>query len=219
MAEYTVYIEIKGDPITPKGPIAHVPTLPGASAQGQTIEEAKEKIRESVRSYLALLSEAGEAVPEEDEPIQLEFEEIDNATLPTDYNALHPNELENLLRWMAISRQDLMSLVNDLPAETLDWKASQETPSIGEILYQIAEADLWYTDRLKKWPEAPLFRLAAARSVALERLRNLTEKEWSGITIYNKQRWTLRKILRRMLEYEREQIHQIRVILSRKQGG
>ncbi len=219
MTEYLVYIETKGDPITTKGPVAHVPALPGASARGQTIEEAKGKIREAIVAYLSLLRDVGEPVPKASEDLHLEFEEVGGTTFLTDFDALRPNEMETLFRWMAISRQELMDLVRDLPEETLDWQLDDDTPSIHRVLSQIAEADLWYTDRLKRWPEAPLFRLAAARGVALERLRALTEAERAKVTTFEGEEWTPRKIIRRMLEHERECIHQIRTMLAAKQAN
>ena len=219
MTEYLVYIETKGDPITTKGPVAHVPALPGASARGQTIEEAKGKIREAIEAYLSLLRDVGEPVPKASEDLHLEFEEVGGTTFLTDFDALRPNEMETLFRWMAISRQELMDLVRDLPEETLDWQLDDDTPSIHRVLSQIAEADLWYTDRLKRWPEAPLFRLAAARGVALERLRALTEAERAKVTTFEGEEWTPRKIIRRMLEHERECIHQIRTMLAAKQAN
>ncbi len=78
---------------------------------------------------------------------------------------------------------------------------------------------MWYTDRLKRWPEAPLFRLAATRGVALERLRALTEKDLNSFTVFDGRKWTPRKVIRRMLEYEREQIHQIQTLLAAKQAN
>jgi predicted RNase H-like HicB family nuclease/uncharacterized damage-inducible protein DinB len=218
MAKYLVYIETIGDPITRKGPVAHVPALPGASARGQNIEEAKENIRKAVEAYLRLLRDVGEPVPRASEGIQLEFEEVDSTTFLTDYDTLRPNEMETLFRWMAVSRQELMDLVKDLPEEALDWTPDDDTRSIREILCHIAEADLWYTDRLRQWPEAPLFRLAAARGVALERLRALTESERASVTLHENEEWTPRKIVRRMLEHEREHITQIQKLLAAKRS-
>jgi predicted RNase H-like HicB family nuclease/uncharacterized damage-inducible protein DinB len=219
MTKYLVYIETVGDPMTGEGPTAHVPALPGASARGQTIEEAKAKIREAVAEYLTLLRDVGEPVSRASEGIHLEFEETDKTTFPTDYDTLHPNELETLFRWMAISRQELVDLVKELPEETLDRKLDNNTPSIREILCRIAEADLWYTERLKRWPEAPLFRLAATRGVALERLRALSEADLNNFTIYDGKKWTPRKVMRRILEHERERIQQIRALLAARQSG
>jgi predicted RNase H-like HicB family nuclease/uncharacterized damage-inducible protein DinB len=218
VAKYLVYIETIGDPITIKGPIAHVPALPGASARGQTIEEAKENIKEAIKSYLSLLRDVGETVPKASEDAYFEFEEVSTTTFPTDYDMLRPNEMETLFRWMAISRQELVDLVKGLSEDDFDWKLDDDTPSIREIICHIAEADLWYTDRLKKWPEAPLFRLAAARGVALERLRALTEEERASMTTYDGQDWPPRKIMRRMLEHEREHIRQLQELLTIKKN-
>ncbi|HFB52140.1 MAG TPA: DinB family protein, partial [Anaerolineae bacterium] len=148
------------------------------------------------------------------EGLNFEFEEVDSTTFPTDFDPLHPNELEALLRWMAVSRQELVDLVRDLPEEALTWKPDDDNRSIRDILFHLAEADVWYTDRLKQWPEAPLFRLAAARSVALERLRAASNTDAGIVTTHDGEEWTPRKIVRRMLEHEREHIQQIRAMLA-----
>ena len=214
MTKYLVYIESIGDVITRKGPVAHVPALPGAAARGKTVEEAKQNVRAAINEYLSLLHNVGEQVPRGDGEIHLEFEEVDTTTFLTDYDTLRPNEIETLFRWMAISRQELMDLVKSAPPEALDWKASDNSLSLREIICRIAEADLWYTERLKQWPEAPLFRLAATRGVALERLRSLTEAERSSATVHEGQEWTPRKVMRRMLEHERQLIAEIGPLLD-----
>jgi predicted RNase H-like HicB family nuclease/uncharacterized damage-inducible protein DinB len=214
MAKYLVYIETVGDPITIKGPVAHVPALPGASARGETTQQARENIRNAIEEYLALLRDVGEQVPKTGEDVHLEFEEVDSSTFLTDYDILHPNEMETLFRWMAISRQELMDLVKSMPEEAFEWESGDDTPSIRDILCHMAESDLWYTDRLKQWPEAPLFRLAATRGVALERLRALSDEELGRVTVHEGQEWTPRKIVRRMLEHEREHIAQLRQLLE-----
>ena len=214
MAKYLVYVETVGDPITVKGPVAHVPALPGASARGKTIEDAKHNIRTAMEEYLSLLRDVGEPVPKASEGIHLDFEEVDTTTFLTDYDALHPNEMQTLFRWMAVSRQELMDLVKNLPGEAFAWNPDAETPSVRDILCHMAEADLWYTDRLRQWPDAPLFRLAATRGVALERLRALSERELGRVTVYEGEEWTPRKVMRRMLEHEREHITQLRRLIE-----
>lgn len=215
MAKYLVYIETKGDSNSADtGATAHVPSLPGATAHGETVAEAKENVRQAVADYLRLLRDVGEPVARFSEGVSFEFEEVNDTTFPTDFDPLHPNELEALLRWMAVSRQELVDLVRDLPKEALMWKPDSETRTIRELLYHLAEADVWYTDRLKQWPEAPMFRLAATRSVALERLRAAVEAEQTGVTTHDGEEWTPRKIVRRMLEHEREHIQQLRAWLA-----
>jgi len=214
MAKYLVYVESVGDPITVKGPVAHVPALPGAAARGKTVEEAKQNIRAAILEYLSLLHDVGEPVPRITADIHLEFQEVDTTTFLTDYDALHSNEMETLFRWMAISRQQLMDMVKSLPEDAWNWKPDDDTPSIRDILCHMAESDLWYTDRLKQWPEAPLFRLAATRGVALEPLRALSEAELGRVSIHEGDEWTPRKVMRRMLEHEREHIAQLRQLVE-----
>jgi len=218
MAKFLVYIETVGDAVTLPGATAHVPSLPGASVRGSTVDEARQKIRGAVEEYLRLLREVGEPVPRVSEGLLLDFEEAATATFPTDFDALRPNEMETMLRWLAVSRQELLGLVKDLPETDLNWKADG-APSIKEILHNIAEADIWYTDRLEKWPEAALFRLAAARGVALERLRALSEGQRAQTTVFDGDEWTPRKVIRRMLEYERESVFAIKEILAARRAG
>jgi predicted RNase H-like HicB family nuclease/uncharacterized damage-inducible protein DinB len=217
VAKYLVYIETKGDPITVKGPVAHVPALPGASARGQTVEQAKENVQAAIEQYLSVLRDVGEPVPKAGEAIHLEFEETDSTTFVTDYDALRPNEMETLFRWMAISRQEMVDLVRCMSPEMMDWKADEEGRSVAEILCHMAESDLWFTDRLKQWPEAPLYRLAATRGIALERLRALAETERGRVTHHQGEDWTPRKVMRRMLEHEREHIAQVRQMIDQYQ--
>jgi predicted RNase H-like HicB family nuclease/uncharacterized damage-inducible protein DinB len=206
MPKYLVYIETKGDLNTQKGPTAHVPSLPGASARGQTVEEAKQNVRTAIIEYLRLLRNVGEPVPRAGEGIHLEFEEVNTTTFLTDYDTLRPNEMETLLRWMAISRQELMDIVKNLPEAAYNWTPPGESQTLREIIWHIAEADLRYTDRLTQWPETPMYRLAATRGVALERLRGLTAEELASVTVHEGEEWTPRKIIRRMLEHEREHL-------------
>lgn len=216
MTEYLVYLESKGDPVSPEGPVAHVPALPGASARGKTIEEAKKNVRQAIEAYVRLLRDSGEPAPRVSDGIHLEFQETDKTTFHNDYAALSSDEMDMLLRWLAISRQELVDLVKGLPEETLSWQPDGQSSSIHDMLCEIAEADLWYTDRLHQWPEAALFRLAAARGVALDRLRTLDKSDWARITVYDAEKWTPRKVIRRMLEYERERIQQIKELLAAK---
>jgi predicted RNase H-like HicB family nuclease len=217
MAKYLVYIETTGDPITVKGPVAHVPSLPGATARGKTIDEAKENIRLAVQNYLSLLHNVGEVVPTSIDDIQFEFEVVERSTFVTDYDQLRPQEIDTLLRWMAISRQELMDILRTLSAEAMDWKFEEDdTRTLGDILCHLADSDLWYTDRLTQLPETPIYRLAATRGVALERLRSLRPQDFSMVTNYEGEDWTPRKIIRRMLEHEREHLSQIGDLVRQK---
>jgi predicted RNase H-like HicB family nuclease len=60
MAKYLVYIE----PAEEGGYIVSCPALPGCVSQGETIEEAREMIKDAISGYLTSLKKHGEPVPE-----------------------------------------------------------------------------------------------------------------------------------------------------------
>jgi len=219
MARYVVYVEVNEETLADGGPLAHVPALPGATARGKTVQEAVENLRRSLTDYLRLLRDAGEEVPRAGEGLELKVEETESDTLVTDYDHINTPEMEKLIEWLSLSRQQLVNTLRELPPEAWDWRPDEESWTLGQIVTHIANADLYYTDRLTPWPEAPLLRLAATRGVALERLRSLSEEERNRIITFNKSKWTARKVIRRMLEHEREHLVQIRERIAQFQAS
>ncbi|RME47289.1 MAG: type II toxin-antitoxin system HicB family antitoxin [Caldilineae bacterium] len=215
MARYVVYVEVNDETLADGGPLAHVPALPGATARGKTVQEAVENLRAALTDYLRLLRDAGEDVPRAGEGLELKVEETKSDTLVTDYDHINAPEVEKLIEWLSLSRQELVNTLKGLPPEAWDWKPDGESWTLADIVNHIANADLYYTDRLTPWPEAPLLRLAATRGVALERLRSLSDEERNRVIVFNKSRWTARKVIRRMLEHEREHLTQIRELIAR----
>lgn len=50
------------------GFVVEVPALPGCVTEGDTVEEAKENVKEAIELYLETLSERGIEAPEDDDP-------------------------------------------------------------------------------------------------------------------------------------------------------
>ncbi|MFY9639383.1 MAG: type II toxin-antitoxin system HicB family antitoxin [Rhodomicrobium sp.] len=73
---YTVILE----PIAAGGYIAHCPSLPGVSADGQTPAEAHKKAREAIAKELESLKQAGRPIPEDHGAIL----SLERVTLPDD---------------------------------------------------------------------------------------------------------------------------------------
>ncbi len=61
--KYTVFIE----PDESGGYFAFVPLLSGCVAQGETIEETKEMIKDAISGYIKVLLDEGEHIPQESE--------------------------------------------------------------------------------------------------------------------------------------------------------
>lgn len=64
---YTVIFE----PAQEGGYVVTVPALPGCATQGETLEEARQMVKEAIAGYLESLTEHGEEIPiEHGEPIK-----------------------------------------------------------------------------------------------------------------------------------------------------
>jgi uncharacterized damage-inducible protein DinB len=181
-----------------------------------TKKEAVARCEETLRAYLALLIHAGvSGVPRENEQLSLEVHECSGSTFPSDYNPIMPNEAEQLVQWLEVSRDELLETVSKLPKGAVDWKPNPNMMSIGEILNHVADFDWWYVQRLHDWPTETFERLAATRALVTQSLRNLNDAERGRVTTHYGEEWTARKIARRALEHEREHLQQIRDLAER----
>ena len=69
MAKYTIILE----PNYPeKGYTVRVPALPGCISYGRTKEEAMARAKEAIQGFIEGLEKAGEQVPEEVEPVEMD---------------------------------------------------------------------------------------------------------------------------------------------------
>jgi predicted RNase H-like HicB family nuclease len=205
---YHVYIETSQDALDEGGPLAHVPELPGCTARGKTVEAARDSIRQSAQDYVAFLRAQGERdLPDE---FELEFEEVSGYTLPPDYVPMAPDEIARARRWLEASRGAVLAEINDLPTEAWDWKPAPGEWSLRWITNHMGGAELYLTDKLMEPERALLDRLAVTRRAALERLDALAAGNTGSVTTFEGEEWTLRKVLRRMLEHEQEHLSQIR---------
>ena len=243
---YPVYLEIAPDDTC----MAHVLDLPGCTVRAPSRDEALRRLPEAIRDYHAWLRRHGEPAPPAEESIEIQvagestgfgpFDPGDPAALfPPDREPISPGEMERYFRLMAHARADLLDLVRDpstgsgqaLPEEVLDWQPDPQSFSIRRLLRHIGNAEQWYVSRLvppetlpPEWEHdegLPIFEfLEMERRTAVERLRQLTAEERSGVfypshwTDHPEEPWTARKVLRRFLEHEREHTAQVREILS-----
>ncbi len=214
--KYVVYLECDDETLSEGGYLAHIPALPGCVGRGLTKKEAVARCEETLRAYLALLIHAGvSGVPRESEAVSLDVHECGGHTFPSDYNPIMPNETEQLVQWLEVSRDELLEEVARLPTAALDWKPNPSLMSIREILNHVANSDWWYVQRLHDWPADTFERLAATLELVQVSLRNLSDAERDRVTVHYGEEWTARKIARRALEHEREHLQQIRELAER----
>ncbi len=182
---------------------AHAADLPGCVATGKTREEALARLPGAVKEAAEYLQGRGESLPEAFSTGPWLSRDSDHI-LPTDCEPLTSEELLLFIAALQASRRALITQVDGLPDQALDWKAEGERWTIRELVEYVGTIDWWCMRCLEDWPREVFTRLAAVRQMAVERLTNLTEAERSRVTVHALEEWTARKVFRRFLEHERE---------------
>lgn len=217
---YAAYMQTKRNGHT----MIHVLDLPGCIAQGNTPEEAENRLAQAIAEYLAWLREHGEPTPSEDEPIAFDIVGRNPSTVTTGLIGFYESErapvtedeIGRFIRLMDHSRDTLLRLVRGVPDLILDARPRPRVRTIREILRHIANAEHWYLTRI--WHDVPRLpprrdvfdRLALVRELAVQRLCSMTAEDRGKVmTAEDGELWSARKIFRRFLEHEREHIDEI----------
>ena len=227
MARYQACLEVGEDGTC----MAHVPELIGCVAVGRTREEALERLRTAVSEHLAWLAEHREVPVSPAESEEVEIEVVEEVSTPgsyprkpgepvaffaTDEEPLPYHDLQTAVRLMEHARRDLLEFLRGVPDSLLDWRPSFDEPSIAELLVAMANAEASYLayldDKLERYPFP---QLAAIRSWVYHRLSRLTEAELSRLTTRGDEKWSARKVLRRLLEDDREHTTYVHSLLAR----
>src|SRR4030067_2610479 len=199
---------------------AHVPELLGCFSKKRSREMALEKLPDRIQSYLSWLKTKGESVTLKGEITVTITEEFKcfmvgdyevGACFEADRQSASRDEIQVAQKRMGWNREELLAKVAHLPAEVLDKKLAGSARTLRQVLNHIAGADLWYIDRIKSnipsfkfFPEDAFARLSSIRDFVITELLNLSEDELSKIVVRDNEEWTARKVLRRLLEHERE---------------
>lgn len=230
-----VFLEIGPDGRT----MAHVSGLPGCMARGETREDALAGVPRAIRDYANWLARHGEEAPVRGTGFEIAgerqgwgpFDPGDKAALfPPDREPLTQRNMERLLRLMAHSREDLMTVIEGIPPQVLGEEYAKGWP-IDRILRHIGGAEVWYVTRIAHTWNPDGFEehrasgdvsawLTWSREAVVGRLSSLSEGELSltfyptHYTDHPDEAWTARKVFRRFLEHEREHTAQIQRLLE-----
>ncbi|PZR97958.1 MAG: hypothetical protein DLM69_09200 [Candidatus Chloroheliales bacterium] len=237
MNSYDLYLEVASDGRA----MAHVLALLGCFTKADSSEAALDAVPQAVWDYWAWLGQHGENLAEpEGTTIQVvevvegfgPFQHGDKAALFTpEREPIGVTEMETYLRRWSFARADLLTLTPNVSDYLLDWQASVGEMSIRQILRHVGNTNEWYLSRLvnpatlpAQWEsddKLPIFRfLAMEQRTVTERMRKLTAKERAQVTYptswtdHPNEPWSARKVLRRMIEHEREHTEQIVQVLA-----
>ncbi len=244
MGSMDIYLEIGPHGET----MAHVLTLLGCFTKASSSDAALDAVPQAMWDYWAWLRQHGEMVAEPEgttaEVIEISkgfgpFKHGDKAALfSPERQPISVEEMETYLRRWGYARADLLTLTPNVSDYLLDWKASENEMSIRQILRHVGNTNEWYISRLVDQATLPaewesdeklqIFRfLAMEQRTVTARMHKLTPLERAQVTHPTKwtdhpdEPWTSRKVLRRMIEHEREHTEQILHVLAQtiKQAG
>jgi predicted RNase H-like HicB family nuclease len=226
MTIYHVYLEEDTDGRC----LAHVPDLAGCIAAGENRAEALDALPAAIQRYLDWCGAHGDPVPQ-DNVINLAVAETQrgygpwrrgsaNALFSVDRAPLADPELRTYLRRLSYAHADLLVWVRGLPEGGLDAPAPARDGSVREALTHIVDTELFYLSRMgqritvENGQEDVISRLIDSRARAVEAILRLSPRQRDLVYVPTEQTsedpeegWTLRKVLRRMLEHELEHLH------------
>lgn len=142
-----------------------------------------------------------------------------NAWFRHDWKPLTRLEVQRGLIILSYSRADLLELLRDLTDEILDRQYPGERWSIRGVVEHIANAELWYQNRLglakqtrRELPKDIFQRLSVVRETTQEVLPQL--EGVVKVLGVDGEIWSPRKMLRRSAWHERDHIDHIRKLLA-----
>ncbi len=195
--------------------LAHVQGLPGCYARAADGRTALEHLLDAIPTYWDWLRGHGVRTPGPDDvgEVTLAVVEIVRDCAPGAHTLfqyeLPPISRQSVtvcLERLAYSRQDLLTVLTALPPATLEPESALGVRLVGQAAHE-----RWYTrllgpsNRLES-SHTPLERLIHVREAAVRQIAGLPDAAYGRVWTRAGERWNLHKILRRMIEAEREQL-------------
>ena len=198
------------------GYIATVADLPGCMARGATKDEAAANARRAFPEYLALLEKYGVSTEHWKELDPASFGVKDTNVeewFAEDFAPMQEHEIRDFLHHMEASRAALLGLVRELSPDDVERKPTPDMWSIRQALEHIMTTEASLVGRLERWP-TEIGALQAVHRMAFQRFSILDPEDTKIDHRIAGQRWSTRRVMRRILEHEYEHMGHIREILA-----
>jgi uncharacterized damage-inducible protein DinB len=145
-----------------------------------------------------------------------------SALFAVDRRLFDDAEYEQHLRVLACARADLLRVVNAIPRGAFDDRVPGERRTLRETLSHLADMEEWFISRLGRTIHVrepdPVRRLVDVRARTIEHLTRYDRADRDLVFVPTarpsddpEELWTLRKLLRRLIEHELEHSEDVRV--------
>ena len=221
-----------------KKTMVHVFDLLGCIATGPTSEEALARTPEAIHAYLRFLQRSGADI---DSAQDIQVQVVQHITqgdwlghgspsvvFQADLEPLTTQELEEYIKHMQWSRQEMYFLINGLSEEQLAEESQPKERPIRAIIEHVFGAEYSYVRNLGKLEalrgpgsvehmqkDELLAWMEHVRLAEIENLRSFNSQELSEGIVHGKQTLTVRRMVRRMLEHEWEHLIELKERLGK----
>lgn len=218
MAESTTEPRIYAVPGQPDYWLATIPLVMGCNASGKTRDEAIANVRRAFTDYLALLESRGVSVEHWKglDPQHFVVAEVPagGPFFPEDQAELQEHDLRDFLHVFEAQQAALMALVSRLDQSELERNPDPDTWSVREALEHMMNTQASLLSRLERWPADPFNTLQAIHRIVFQRFTVMDAKETRGTWTVRGRQWSVRRVMRRLLEHEWEHYGHIKEIID-----
>src|SRR4029079_2078847 len=193
----------------------------GCNASGKTREEAIANARRAFRAYIELLDARGVSVEHWKglDPDALAVAESDGPLFPEDQRPIEEHDLRDFLHVFEAQHAALIALASTLSADELERALYADTWSVREALEHMMNTQTSLLSRLEKWPDDPFNTLGSLHRVVYQRFTAMQPAETKGVKVIRGSPWTVRRVMRRILEHEWEHFGHVQEIIAALGGS
>ena len=198
--------------------LATVPAIVGCNASGKTRDEAIANVRRAFRAYVELLDARGVTVEHWKGLDPERFEVAENPPegpfFPEDKRPLEEHDIRDFLHLFEVQQAALIALVDQLSVEDMERKPDADTWSVREALEHMMTTQAALLSRLEQWPTDPFNTLQAIHRIVFQRFTVMEPAETMAVKTIRGRPWTVRRVMRRILEHEWEHYGHVKEIID-----
>ena len=192
--------------------LASIPRVMGCNASGKSREEATANARRAFRAYLELLDARGVSIEhwKDLDPDTFPVAEAAGPLFPEDQLPLEEHDLRDFLHVFEAQHAALIALAGEVSADELERAPDPDAWSVRQALEHMLATQATLLSRLERWPDDPFNTLQSVHRVISQRFVAMDAEDTKGLKVIMGRPWTVRRVMRRLLEHEWEHYGQIR---------
>ena len=201
--------------------LASIPQIMGCNASGKTREDAIANARRAFRAYLELLDARGVSVEHWKglDPDRFPVAEASGPLFPEDQLPIEEHDLRDFLHVFEAQHAALIALAGEVSADELERAPDADTWSVRQALEHMLATQATLLSRLEKWPDDPFNTLQSVHRLISQRFTAMESDDTKGVKVILGRPWTVRRVMRRLLEHEWEHYGHIREIIDALERG